>query len=171
MKRGQLLARACALTLTGMVVSIVPANGSPKDSTLDAQIEHGVSGCESAPSDKTTFGFIPPGFDYRFTSTTGAVDARPVPETHLRFAGYWEKSFRRSVISGAEINELKRALRLVGSKASAWLLASESRIDEFLKEYKRGKPVNYEVALLGCLGSAGSVDAIMALKEFEIEGE
>jgi hypothetical protein len=38
-----------------------------------------------------------------------------------------------------------------------------------LKEYKPGKPISYEVALLGCTGGSGSFDAVMALKEFEGE--
>ncbi len=162
------LVPACALTLTAMAAFTFPASAAPKESTLDAQIEHGLSGCESASSDSTTFGFIPPGFDYRFTAT-GAADAHPVKEAHLKFAGYWEKSFRKPAVSGADVSELKRELRVAGSKATAWLLAAESQIDEFLREYKSGKPVSYEVALLGCTGSAGSFDAIMALKDFEVE--
>jgi|GEM_PF-5999327 hypothetical protein len=167
MRRTRSLAPACALTLTAMAALIFPASAAPQDSTLDAQIEHGISGCESASPGKAVFGFIPPGFDYRFTAAS-AADAQPMLEAHRKFAGYWEKTFRRSVVSGTEVGELKRELRLTGSKATAWLLASESQIDEFLSAYKPGKPVNYEIALLGCTGSAGSFDAIMALKEFEV---
>lgn len=171
MKRIRSLAPANTLVLIAMVAfATIPARGSPKDSTLDAQIEHGLSGCAGVPPDKTAFGFVPPGFDYRVTAA-GAVDVHPVSGAHRTFAGYWEKSFRRSAVSGAELSELKRELRVAGSIAVAWLLASESQIDEFLKEYKPGKPVTYEVALLGCTGSAGSFDAIMALKEFEVEGD
>lgn len=168
MKRGRSLVTVCALILTAMGAFIFPASGSPEDSTLDGQIEHAVSGCESNSSDKATFGFVPPGFDYRFTAT-GAVDVHPVLESHLKFAGYWEKSFRRSAVSGSEVSELKRELRVAGSKGTAWLLAADSKVDRFLKEYVPGRPVNYEVALLGCTGSSGSFDAIMALKEFEVE--
>lgn len=159
-----------ALTLIAMVAFIVPTSASPQNSTLDAQIEHGGSGCEGSSPEKTVFGLIPPGFDYRFT-VTNAPDVRPVPETHLKLVAGWERSFRRSAVSGANIGELKRELRLVGSKASAWLLAEESDIDELLQEVKPGKPVTYEVALLGCTGSAGSFDVIMALKEFEVEAD
>jgi hypothetical protein len=168
MRRARSLAPACALALTAMAAFIVQANATPKDSTLDAQIDHGVSGCEGASPGKTAFGFIPPGFDYRFT-VTSAADAHPMMEAHRKFAGYWEKTFRRPVVSWTEVGDLKRELRLTGSRAAAWLLGSESQIDEFLSACKPGIPVTYEVALLGCTGSAGSFDAIMALKEFEVE--
>ena len=161
---------AFALTLAAMVAFIAPAVASPQDSTLDAQIEHGGSVCEGSSPQKTVFGLIPPGFDYRFT-VTSASEARVVPETHLKLVAGWERSFRRSAVSGAEIGELKRELRLVGSTASAWLLAAESEIDELLQKVKPGKPITYEVALLGCTGSAGSFDVIMALKEFEVEAD
>lgn len=168
MRRARSLAPVCALIFTAMAAFTFPASGAPKDSTLDAQIEHGVSGCKSVPSDKGAFGFIPPGFDYRFT-VTSAADAHPVQEAHLKFAGYWEKSFREPPVSGADVSELKREIRLTGSKAPAWLLATESQIDEFSSAYKPGSSVTYEVALLGCTGGSGSFDAIMALREFEVE--
>jgi hypothetical protein len=76
MRRARSPASACALTLTAIAAFICPAGAAPQDSTLDAQIEHGVSGCASAGPDKTAFGFVPPGFDYRFT-VTGAADAHP----------------------------------------------------------------------------------------------
>lgn len=170
MRRTRSPVPVCALALTATMAFTPAATGAPKDSTLDAQIEHGVSGCEDTAPDKTVFGFIPPGFDYSFIVTSPA-DARPVPEAHAKFAGYWEKSFRKSPVLGAEVGELKRELRLVGSKASAWLLASESDIDEILNAQKPGKPTVYEVALLGCTGTAGAYDVLMALREFEVEAD
>jgi hypothetical protein len=168
MTRTQSLTPAYALALSAMAASAFPASAAPQNSTLDAQIEHAVSGCESVTPGKTAFGFVPPGFDYRFTVTSPA-DAHPLTEAHRKFVGYWEKSFRKPVVPGTDVSELKRELRLTGSKAAAWLVAEESEIDDFLKEYKPGKTVTYEVALLGCTGSAGAFDAIMALKEFEVE--
>ena len=158
---------ACTLAFAAMMAFSSSANGSPQVSTLDAQIEHALSGCADTPPERTVFGIIPPGFDYRFTATSTA-DAHPVRETHLTFAGGWERSVRKSVVRGTEVSELKRELRLAGSKAPAWLLAAESQIDGFLKKYTPGKPVTYEVALLGCTGTAGSYDAIMTLKDFEV---
>jgi hypothetical protein len=148
----------------------VPASGSPQDTTLDAQIEHGRSLCAGSSPEKEVFGLVPPGFDYRF-SATGAPDARPVAEVHMKLAAGWERSFRRSVVSRTELSELKREFRLTGSNGAAWLLASESQIDALLSGYKPGRPVVYEVALIGCAGSAGSFDTVMALKEFEVEAD
>lgn len=170
MKRARSLAAASALALIAMAAFTFPASGSPEDSTLDAQIGHGSAGCASVPADKKAFGLIPPGFDYRFT-VTGAADAHLVNDMHLKLANGWEKSFRKQAVPGADLSEVKRELRVAGSKAAAWMLASESQVDEFLKEYKPGKPATYEVALLGCTGSSGSVDAIMSLKEFEVEAD
>lgn len=168
MRRRWLPARGCALMLAVMATFASPASGGPQDTTLDAQIEHGAAGCADAPADKKAFGLIPPGFDYRFTAT-GTADAHPVNDMHLKLASGWEMSFRKRAVPGANVSEVKRELRVAGSKASAWLLAAESQIEEFLSVYKSGKAVTYEVALLGCTGNAGAVDAIMALKEFEVE--
>ena len=168
MNRAQSSPSAFVLTLIVLVAFISSAGASPQDSTLDAQIEHGGSGCEGSQPHQTVFGLIPPGFDYRFT-VTNAPEVRLVPETHMKLVAGWERSFRRSAVSGANIGKLKRELRLVGSKSSAWLLAAESEIDELLQEVKPGKPIIYEVALLGCTGSAGSLDVIMALREFEAD--
>jgi len=167
MPHAQSLVPACALAIAAMMAFSSSASGSPQDSTLDAQIEHALSGCADTPPEKTVFGIIPPGFDYRFTVTSSA-DAHPVLETHLTLAGGWEKSFRKPAVRRAAVGDLKRELRLTGSKAPAWLLAAESQIDDFLKQHKPGKPVTYEVALLGCTGTAGSYDAVMALKDFEV---
>lgn len=89
----------------------------------------------------------------------------------MTLATGWERSFRRSILSRADASELKCELRLQGSNAEAWLLASESQIDSLLAEFEPGKPVVYEVALIGCAGSAGAFDAVMALREFEVEAD